>query len=148
MNIKNAETIIKYLQSAGVILTWHDNELLINAPKGIITSELKQHLSANKSAIAIMLKYGVTENDLCITAGEDWEAIKSNSEAVNALADGIAICRIREQGKIPPTYTDITTCQHCGIVFVPPELASNGKVLSCMWCFNRTKNLPIPKPNN
>ena len=54
------------------------------------------------------------------------------------------VAAIREQSKVPSSYTATTFCEQCGPVFIfesaPP------RVTACPWCHNRARNLPIPCP--
>lgn len=61
-----------------------------------------------------------------------------------AVAYAEKIQAIREQGRVPDSYTATTFCEQCGPVFIfesaPP------RVIACPWCFNRARGLPIPRP--
>lgn len=54
------------------------------------------------------------------------------------------IARLREDGRVPDSYTGQTVCQGCGLVWIFQGAPS--RVDSCPWCFNRAKGLPIPRP--
>jgi hypothetical protein len=90
---------------------------------------------------------GVTIEEIKVFLADDWGDYKDSPAALLAWADLIAKGRLIEQGIAPANYTAVTHCDGCGDVFVPPELVNGGKVLGCMWCSNRVKELPIPKPN-
>jgi hypothetical protein len=87
----------------------------------------------------------ITIKELQEFLGDDWSDYKDNLEALIAWVDLLMTNRLIEQGKIPPHFTAVTHCIHCGDVPVPPSQVNGGEVLSCIWCWNRTKNLPIPK---
>lgn len=55
------------------------------------------------------------------------------------------VAAIREQGRVPGSYTAITHCRHCGTV--PIFAGSPARVDACPWCANRTGGLPIPRPS-
>ena len=55
------------------------------------------------------------------------------------------VAAIREQGKVPGSYTAITHCRHCGTV--PIFAGAPARVDSCPWCHNRTNRLWIPRPS-
>ena len=67
----------------------------------------------------------------------------SAKEAV-AIAYAEKIRAVREQGRVPNSYTATISCEQCGPVFIfegaPP------RVTACPWCHNRARNLPIPRP--
>ena len=60
-----------------------------------------------------------------------------------ALIRAIQTRRMRERGEVPPHYTEVTVCAHCGPVPIFPGVTE--RVLGCPWCFNRMRSLPIPK---
>ncbi|MFB3107361.1 MAG: hypothetical protein ACE1ZA_20905, partial [Pseudomonadales bacterium] len=78
-------------------------------------------------------------------AGPDWPEIEHDPPTLEALANSITICRMRERGEVPSNYTSTTVCAHCGPVPIYPGMAE--RVLGCPWCFNRVKGLPMPKPS-
>lgn len=62
-----------------------------------------------------------------------------------AVAYAEKIQAVREQGRVPGSYTAITHCRHCGTV--PIFAGSPARVDACPWCANRTGGLPIPRPS-
>ena len=60
-----------------------------------------------------------------------------------ALIRAIQTRRMRERGEVPPHYTEVTVCAHCGPVPIFPGVTE--RVLGCPWCFNRMRGLPVPK---
>ncbi len=54
------------------------------------------------------------------------------------------VAREREAGRVPASYTSVTTCAGCGPVYVFPGAPSH--VNACPWCHNRVRSLPIPRP--
>ena len=79
--------------------------------------------------------------------GEDWGDYKDNPEALEHWSNLLAENHLIDQGEVPSSFTATTHCIACGDVFIPPSLVNGGKVLGCPWCWNRTKGLPVPKPN-
>lgn len=77
---------------------------------------------------------------------EDWDDYKDDPKLLALWADLLCKNNLIKQGKVPDNFTAVTYCNLCGYVYVPPALVNNGKVLGCPWCWNRVKNLPIPKP--
>lgn len=90
----------------------------------------------------------ITKRQLREFLGEDWDNYKDNMEALIAWADLLMTSQLIEQGKAPPHYTSVIHCIHCGDVPAPSLAINSGQVLGCMWCWNRMKNLPIPKVTN
>lgn len=68
----------------------------------------------------------------------------TSAKEAAAIAYAEKIRAIREQGRVPNSYTATTSCEQCGPVFIfegaPP------RVTACPWCHNRARNLPIPRP--
>jgi hypothetical protein len=77
---------------------------------------------------------------------DDWEDLKNDPAVLKAWEELLGERVLIEQGIAPPNFTATTTCVHCGIIPCPPEMTNGGQVLGCMWCFNRVKKLPIPRP--
>lgn len=55
------------------------------------------------------------------------------------------VATIRADGRVPPSYASTTYCAACGLVHIFDGAPS--RVDSCPWCFNRTRGLPIPRPD-
>ena len=77
---------------------------------------------------------------------QTWTITEPDTEAERqAIEYAERVAAIREQGKVPSSYTAITFCEQCDSVFIfegaPP------RVTTCPWCHNRAKNLPIPSPS-
>jgi hypothetical protein len=77
--------------------------------------------------------------------GEDWNDYKDDPESLVLWAYLLFKTRLIDQGIAPDSFTATTWCNLCGYVYVPPELTNGGNVLGCPWCWNRVKNLPIPR---
>ena len=130
--------------------------LLVDAPKGALTSEfrgaLKTHkadliaaLSDQESTIAeIASKHGLTLSELQEAAGPDWLDVEANIKLADALADAVKTRRMRERGQVPPNYTSVTVCAGCGPVPMWRDCPEH--VLACPWCFNRAAGRPVPTP--
>jgi len=77
-------------------------------------------------------------------AGEDWEWIQDNAEALTSLRYSVRTKRMREQGTVPSDYTASTICRSCGPV--PIFEGNPAQVDGCPWCLNRVSGKPIPRP--
>jgi len=102
----------------------------------------KSRESRNEANLAEL--HGIPLAELQKAAGDDWPAIKDNSEDLKALAQAITTRRMRESGNVPAHYTTTTDCKGCGLVWIFE--GGLPKVKGCPWCFNRLQNLPTPKP--
>jgi hypothetical protein len=143
----NTDELIVLLNKLNVFLSEDNGNLVINAPKGVLSQEVKGLLSTNKPELIELITFnGMTKKQLQHFLGEDWHDYKDNPAALRSWADLLAKNRMIEQGIVPPNFSAVTRCKNCGDIFVPPSLINGGQVLSCPWCFNRYKNLPIPRP--
>jgi hypothetical protein len=95
--------------------------------------------------VGVLQQYELIIDDIIQAADEDWADVKDNTEALNSIAILITDTRLRQQGKVPPSYTAKASCKGCGNVYLPPALASVKPLLGCPWCFNRAGGLPIPQ---
>lgn len=146
MIFHNAKTILDFATKSNITLKANENNLIVEAPKGLITDEFKKCLLENKAAIIFTLNHhGVSEDELKQFLRSDWDDYKDNPEALIAWSDLLVKNRLIDQGIPPSNFTAITLCNTCGEVLVPPELANDGHVLGCPWCFNRAKGKPIPR---
>ena len=93
-----------------------------------------------------------TDKRASVSSVSEWSELLENengeleSDEVLIAAELVEIVQMRERGEIPAHYASTTTCKHCGPVPIwngcPPE------VQGCPWCFNRHKELPIPRIKN
>lgn len=132
----NALEIINYANQANIVISAHDSELIIDAPKGCISEEFRQCLVKHKPALLKKLSYyGLNEKELEEHAEEDWEDLKNNQPALIAYAEILHEQKIMRAGEVPPRFTAITFCVSCNkSVPVSPSLAKYDKVLGCPWC--------------
>lgn len=107
---------------------------------GRIPDSLLEELRRHRVTVALEL-LGLTVDELMQAAGDAWEAMDSTDRI--RLAEAIATRKMREQGRVPKHYTAQTQCHGCGPVPIFP--GAPRVVLSCPWCFNRVRGLPIPR---
>jgi hypothetical protein len=74
---------------------------------------------------------------------EDWRNGAISDDTLAAFARSLEKRRKMNLGKRPTHYTEQATCNYCG----PIWLWFSGKVLTCPWCWNRLKDMPIPRPS-
>lgn len=152
----NVATLLREVHQHGILLEARDGHLHYRAPKGALTPQLRRAVLAKRSDIITMLEevgtemlqlaadHGLTANELRQTAGQDWPEIKADPALARAFATAVEIRQMREQNRIPPSYTASTTCAGCGPVPIWPGCPEN--VLACPWCFNRIADRPVPRP--
>ncbi len=92
-----------------------------------------------------VLKHGISIQKLRGFLDEDWDDYKDSFESLELWADLLFKNSLIRQGKAPDNFTDITHCNSCGDVYVPPALVNDGNVLGCPWCWNRKEGLTIPR---
>ena len=68
----------------------------------------------------------------------------TSTEEAAAVAYAEKIQALREQGRVPGSYTATTHCRSCGTV--PIFAGAPVRVDSCPWCRNRIEGQPIPRP--
>ena len=86
--------------------------------------------------------HGQNYYDLKQLAGDDWQA--STPAEQEAFAHLVAIRKLRENGEKPAYYTQISTCNQCGPVWLWKGAPT--AVQACVWCFNRVQGVHIPRP--
>jgi hypothetical protein len=144
----NAGELVNELAHQGIQLWSDGDQLRFRAPKGVITPELKSRLKAHKPQILDVLRkaihYGIQINELRELAGDDWPEIENDPDTLNSFAHAIATRRMRESGRRPGHYTEVSTCKGCGIVWLWQGASEH--VEGCPWCFNRVKGVAVPHP--
>lgn len=86
---------------------------------------------------------GIPLADLRQAAGPDWPEVERDPALLETLALAVSARRMREQGRVPPSYTCTTICAGCGPV--PIFEGCPAQVLACPWCLNRHTKRPAPK---
>ena len=120
---------------------------LIVSPASGLNDELRAFIRDHKPDLILELAarvgdalHGIPLADLEHEAGADWSQIQSDPELMDIYARAVMTRRMRERGQVPPEYTAVTRCRHCGPVPIfetcPPE------VLGCPWCWNRLRGKP------
>jgi len=156
-----AETLTA-AQAAGVRLGLDGTDLLIEAncappmelldalrrDKPEILALLRNRETGPESPVAMTTEspniHGLSLAELEEGAGEDWEEVRDDPDALEALAHAVVTRRQREQGERPAHWAEISECAGCGPVFL--WAGSPARVLGCPWCFNRVEEHPIPRP--
>lgn len=110
---------------------------VVVSPEKALTPDLVKRIKEEKPALIRQLEKIRQE------AGGDWEEIANDPEQLKAFAELLMIGDMRSQGICPDHYTFTTTCKHCGPV--PIFEGCPTEVQGCPWCFNRHKDLPIPR---
>jgi len=83
--------------------------------------------------------HGTPISELRDLTGDDWPEIKNDPDALDSFAHAVSTRRMRESGRRPSHYTQVSICKHCGPVWLwegAPE-----HVQGCPWCFNRLRGI-------
>lgn len=93
------------------------------------------------------LPFGVIMADIEAEFSVDlrWSKMKSDHQWLHHMAEALHFRRLREQGKVPPSYKATVVCKECGPVFLEPWTPPF--VEGCPWCMSRAKGLPVPIPS-
>ena len=75
---------------------------------------------------------------------DDWHNGDISIETLTTFARSLEQRREMDQGIVPMDFTEHATCTQCG----PVWLWFSGEVLGCPWCWNRMKEIPIPRPHS
>jgi hypothetical protein len=163
----NAVALIADLSRAGVRLERRGDRLHVEAPKGIVTPELRLTLTQNKADLLAVLSDPLRSHllDLAFAEGIDAELIQRlpaddveacaglSADVLTAYVRALRDSDLRARGKVPSDETAAAMCQHCGPVFVAPEVASAApmvdgwpRLLGCGWCHTRNR-ASIPRPH-
>lgn len=159
----NTAALVHKLQLQQVRLTADGDSIEIDGPEDAVTDVVIERLRERKpELLKYLLLTGILENAGIEATGEGWivtiddlqRALSEDDfhdsqlmtpKGLEALAHTVRATRMREAGEIPPGWTAITTCRHCGPVPIwegcPPEIQG------CPWCFNRLAGQPIPPIN-
>lgn len=144
----NAARLIEQVRAVGGRIEVKGITLKLAAPKPL-PDDLMAELRAHKNTLMTYLiagRYGLTVEELRDLAGKNWPDLEANPALLEGFAEIVSIRKMRERGEVPPTYTAMTVCRHCGPVPIFPGVAD--KVEGCPWCMNRAAGKPIPRPTN
>lgn len=144
MTALRLEALLDRLASLGGSVRLEGERVLVrpaNLPADLMAA-LRAHKAELRSHL-IASRYGVALAELRAIAGRDWPQLEADPGLLAAFAEAVALRKLRERGEVPPHYTAVTTCRHCGPVPIfpgcPPE------VFGCPWCFNRIEGRPVPR---
>jgi hypothetical protein len=132
------EQTITELRERGVILSRNGDRLHVDAPKGVVTPELREMLVRYKVDLLDVLTtmripataadraetpktfHGYTLADLHAAAHPDeWAEVKDMPETLEVFARSLLERRQIEAGVVPERFTKLARCSGCGAVMVP-----------------------------
>ena len=83
-------------------------------------------------------------SELKLLAADDWPECESKPNTLEAFAKSVATRKLREQGIKPDNYTQASHCHQCGPIWLWEGAPT--EVQACVWCFNRIKDIDLPRP--
>lgn len=162
------DILIRDLAAHGVRLSRRGDTLHIEAPRGILTDELKKTLTAHKPALLAVLSGSDLRArlvELAVSEGIDHALIQRlpdtdvdacaghTDDFVRAYLRGLRDSDLRERGQRPEDESAPAVCARCGpvwlhpaVVAVAPMVEGWGQVLGCPWCFVSNRR-GIPRPS-
>ena len=76
---------------------------------------------------------------------DDWDEVSNDRAQLEVARMWVTEAKQVASGIIPKRYKQTSNCKYCGPVLVVEGYPKNAN--NCPWCFNRVKELPIPKEN-
>ena len=142
--MSGAMVLINQLQNQDINLAVDGDALTVDAPKGVLTPQLRKTLSRRKAEFIKTLRsvHGLSVAELRQAAGPDWQQIQDDPRLLDAFAHAVMVGRMRRRGEVPAHYTARTVCKGCGPV--PIFEGVPDRIDGCPWCFNRVQGLPVP----
>jgi hypothetical protein len=162
------EMLIQDLNRRGVRLTRNADRLHVEAPRGIVTEELKETLAANKPALLAALSGYALRARLADLADSETisravaDAVPDNEltdlgslsdDTLRAYLRALRDADLRARGQCPPDESARAMCAKCGPVWVHPCVAAVApmvdnwaRVLGCPWCHLKNRR-SIPRPS-
>ena len=105
------------------------------------SNELAQSMQCEISEISELSP--ITNHDLKESLKDEWAEVTNDPNQLEAARYSLRTARQIAAGEIPESYTSVVECSHCGKVPAWPGYPTPTN--SCPWCFNRMKDLPIPR---
>ncbi len=156
----SALPIISECHDKGIDIRGEGSEIVLSAPKGVLTPDLVSRVKKEKPALLASLGKAALRSVQCVDmlarklwrehydeleqqAGDSWELISNDPDKLMDFAHREATRRILQSGRMPDTFTASAHCRKCGLVSVEEGLPD--EVDECPWCFNRLQGLPMPK---
>lgn len=138
----SAAQLIEQVRAVGGRIEAKGATLKLAAPKPL-PDDLLAELRLHKPDLLTYLRHGLTLAELREVAGPDWPEVERDPALLETLALAVSARRMREQGRVPPSYTCTTICAGCGPV--PIFEGCPAQVLACPWCLNRHTKRPLPR---
>ncbi len=147
----SALPIISECHDKGIKIRVEGSEIVLSAPKGILTPELVSRVKREKPALLASLGKIALRSVQCVDmlarklwrehydeleqkAGDSWALISNDPDKLMDFAHHEATRRILKDGRMPDTFTTEAHCRKCGLVPVAEGLSD--EISECPWCMN------------
>ena len=154
----SALPIISECHDKGIDIRAEGSEIVLSAPKGILTPELVARVKREKPALLASLGKAALRSVQCVDmlarklwrehydeleqqAGDSWALISIDPDKLMDFAHREATRRILKDGRMPDTFTSVAHCRKCGDVPVYEGLPR--AIEQCPWCMNGLTAPPI-----
>ncbi len=155
----SAWTLIKECHDKGINIRVEGSEIVLSAPKGILTPDLVSRVKKEKPALLASLGKAALRSVQCVDmlarklwrdhydeleqqAGESWALISIDPDKLMDFAHHEATRRILKDGRMPDTFTSEAHCRKCGLV--PVDEGLSDEISECPWCMNGLTAPAIP----
>ena len=147
----NVAEILDYATHHEIHLGVDGDQLVVDAPKGKMTDDLRSILKTHKHELLVMLereaiarRHGLTLPVFREACGDDWSMALGDMDLADSAANAISTRLTRELGRIPPEYTSTTICAGCGCVHIFE--GAPDRVMGCPWCHVRAMGVAHTTP--
>ena len=155
----SAWPLIKECHDKGINIRVEGSEIVLTAPKEILTPDLVARVKREKPALLASLGRAALRSVQCVDmlarklwrehydeleqqAGDSWALISIDPDKLMDFAHREATRRILQSGRMPDTFTASAHCRKCGQV-VPIEEGLPDEISECPWCINGLTAPPI-----
>ena len=155
----SALPIISECHDKGIKIRIEGSEIVLSAPKGILTPDLVARVKEEKPALLASLGKAALRSVQCVDmlarklwrehydeleqkAGDSWALISIDPDKLMDFAHHEATRRILKDGRMPDTFTSEAHCRKCGLV--PVDEGLSDEISECPWCMNGLTAPTIP----
>jgi len=156
----SALPLIEECRDKGINIRAEGSEIVLSAPKGILTPELVSRVKKEKPALLASLGKPALRSVQCVDmlarklwrehydeleqqAGDSWALISVDPDKLMDFAHREATRRILKDGRMPDTFTSEAHCRKCGLV--PVDEGLSDEISECPWCMNGLIAPAIPR---
>ena len=155
----SAWPLIKECHDKGINIRVEGSEIVLTAPKEILTPDLVARVKREKPALLASLGRAALRSVQCVDmlarklwrehydeleqqAGDSWALISIDPDKLMDFAHHEATRRILKDGRMPDTFTSEAHCRKCGLV--PVDEGLSDEISECPWCMNGLTAPTIP----